>query len=219
MKDKKQYNVFWQALLLAVTFLVIGMYLGISLEQGRLTEINDYYIQSEVSLIDILALDNLIDSSSLNCEDLKRANIALLDRVYEEAVLLDQYESAGRITEGITSLHKKYDVLRGYLWINSIQIKRKCGGDFNTLVYFYNYEEEDLTKKAEQNVWSKILWEIKQERGSNVILIPIAADTGLESINSMLNAYGVEEFPAVVVNEGVVLDELVEKEELIALLN
>ena len=219
MKDKKQYNVFWQALLLAVTFLVIGMYLGISLEQGRLTEINDYYIQSEVSLIDILALDNLIDSSSLNCEDLKRANIALLDRVYEEAVLLDQYESAGRITEGITSLHKKYDVLRGYLWINSIQIKRKCVGDFNTLVYFYNYEEEDLTKKAEQNVWSKILWEIKQERGSNVILIPIAADTGLESINSMLNAYGVEEFPAVVVNEGVVLDELVEKEELIALLN
>jgi hypothetical protein len=216
---KKEHNVFWQALLLAVTFLVIGLYLGVSLEQGRLTEINDYYIQSEVSLIDIMALDNLIDSSSLNCEDLKSANINLLDRVYEEAILLDEYESAGRITEGITSLHKKYDVLRGYLWINSIQIKRRCGGEFNTLVYFYNYAEEDLTKKAEQNVWSKVLYEIKQERGSNVILIPIAADTGLESINAMLNAYNVTDYPVVIVNEGVVLDEIVEKEYLIELLN
>ena len=219
MKMKKQYNVFWQALLLAVTFLVIGMYLGISLEQGRLTEINDYYIQSEVSLIDILALDNLIDTNSLNCEDLKSTNIALLDRVYEEARLLDDYESSGRMTNSITSLHKKYDVLRGYLWINSIQIKRNCGNDFNTLVYFYNYEEEDLTKKAEQNVWSKILFEIKQERGDNVILIPIAADTGLESIGSMLKAYNISSFPVVIVNEGVVLNEIVTKEELLELLN
>ncbi len=215
---KKQYNVFWQAFLLAVTFLVIGLYLGISLEQGRLTEINDYYIQSEVSLIDILALDNLIDANSLSCEDLKSANIALLNRVYEEARLLDEYESAGKITESITSLHKKYDVLRGYLWINTIQIKRNCGDDFNTLVYFYNYEEEDLTKKAEQNVWSKVLYEIKQERGDDVILIPIAADTGLESINSMLKAYDISDFPVVIINEDVALDELVAKEEILELL-
>jgi hypothetical protein len=218
-KKKIDYRVFWQAFLLAVTFMVVGLYLGITLEQGRLTEINDYYIQSEVSLIDILALENLVDSSSLNCEDLKSANIALLDRVYEEALLLDEYETAGRITDGITSLHKKYDVLRAYLWINSINIKRECNDNFDTLVYFYNYEETDLTKKAEQNVWSKLLSEIKAEKGDSVVLIPIAADTGLESINAMLNAYGVESFPSVIVNEDVVIDRIVQKDYIFELID
>lgn len=219
MTNKIDYKVFWQALLLAVTFLVLGLYLGISLEQGRLTEVNDYYIQSEIILIDIMALDNLVEGGSLSCNDLKIANINLLNKVYEEALILDEYESAGRITDGIKSLHKKYDVLRGYLWINSINIKNECENNFNTIVYFYNYEEQDLTKKAEQNVWSKVLREIKEEKGDEVVLIPIAADTGLESINSMLKNYGVEKFPAVIINEETVLDEIVEKEDILELLN
>jgi hypothetical protein len=218
MALKKQYNVFWQALLLAITFLVIGMYLGVYLEQGRLVEINDYYIDSEVSLIDIMTLDNLLETNNLDCESLKSANINLLDKVYNEATFLSEYESAGKITEEITLLHKKYDVLRGYLWINTIKIKEKCGEDFDTIVYFYNYEEEDLNKKAEQNVWSKILREIKEEKGSNLVLIPIAVDTELESIDAMISTYNISNYPAVIVNEKIVLDELVEKGELIGLL-
>ncbi len=216
---KRKYNVFWQALLLAITFLVFGLYLGITLEQGRITEINDYYIQSEISLIDIMALDNLVETDFLTCEKLRSVNIALLDRVYEEAVLLDEYESAGRITENIKSLHRKYDVLRGYLWINSIKIKDQCSSDFDTLVYFYNYEEEELNKKAEQNVWSKVLYEIKEEKGDDVLLIPIAVDTGLESVNSLVESYNITQFPSIIVNEEVVFEELVEKGVILDLLN
>jgi hypothetical protein len=219
MNKKKQNNVFWQALLLSITFLVIGMYLGIILEQGRLIEINDYYIQSEVSLIDIITLDNLVETNQLSCEKLKSININLLNRVYEEALLLSEYETAGRITEEITLLHKKYDVLRGYLWVNAIKIKERCGSDFDTIVYFYNYEEKDLTKKAEQNVWSKLLGEIKEERGDDLVLIPIAADTELESINSVLSSYNFTDFPIVIINEEIILDELIEKEELMKILD
>lgn len=214
-----KYPVFLQALALTIVVMLIGLYLGMAMEQGRTVEVNNYFVESEVLLLDMMAYENMVNSFNVSCDSLVEANNDLLDRVYEQAVLLEDYENSGRVTETIKTLHKKYDSLRSYLWINSIKLKEKCGEQFDTIVYFYNYEEDELTKKAEQNVWSKVLYEIKEEKESSVVLIPIAVDTELKSLKVLLEEYGVDSYPSILVNEEHVFDELVKKEEVLAVLN
>jgi len=67
--------------------------------------------------------------------------------------------------------------LRTLLWINLIDIPDKCKKDVSVVVYLYEYKTEDLTEKATNRVWSKILFDLKQEMGNKIILIPIAVDS------------------------------------------
>lgn len=214
---KKRYPVFLQALALTIVAVIIGMYIGIQMENARVAEVTGYQIDSEVALIDILTLNSMIDSDKVDCEDLVQTNFDLLDRVYEDAIILDDYEKSGKLTQTIKSLHKKYDVLRAYLWIDAVKIKNKCSLEIDTIVYLYNSSTEDLTKKAEQNVWSKILYDVKAEMPDNLLLIPIAADTDLRSLEAMIEGYGIESLPVVIVNEEIVIRELVSSEDIIGL--
>ncbi|MDA3836335.1 MAG: hypothetical protein PF542_01820 [Nanoarchaeota archaeon] len=214
-----KYPVFLQALALTIVVFLIGMYSGVILEENRLTQMNEYFVDSEVLLLDIMAQDNLVDSLNVSCESLQQSNSKLLDEVYNQAIILEDYENSGRMTKNLEALHRKYDALRSYLWINSIKIKQKCGNDFNTIVYFYNYNETDLTKKAEQNVWSKVLYEIKFEKQFDVVLIPIAADTSLDSLSILLKEYNITTYPSILVNEEFTFSELTKKEEVIKVLN
>jgi hypothetical protein len=190
-------HVFWQALLLTLVVFILGMFLGIAYEGNKLNEINDYYDISEISLMDAFALSNLGSSS---CEILINAHLEFADKIYDEAFLLEQYEDSGKITDGLKLAHKKYDLLRTILWIETIKTLDTCEGNFSTVIYLYEYETDDLTQKANQKVWSRILFDLKQEKGSEVLLIPIAADSNLVSLNSIIEEREISEFPVVIVN-------------------
>ncbi|HIH52299.1 hypothetical protein J4412_00105 [Candidatus Pacearchaeota archaeon] len=210
---KRNYFVFVQTLFVTIVIFLVGFYIGMSIEGNRANEMNSYYTQSEVALIDILSLNKLVNLGNVSCSVLEQSNKDLLDRVYDDARLLTQYEESGKLTNNLKDLHKKYDVLRTYLWINSVDLKKKCPSKISTIVYLYNYEETDLTKKAEQNVWSKLLLEIKNEN-PEVVLIPIAYDSNLISLNSLVSSYNITSFPSVIVNEKTVFSEISSKEEI-----
>jgi len=209
-----KYWVFMQALLLTIVVFITGMYLGVVFEENKFAETNAYFSASQVSLMDVLALNELIDSSHVECSDLVNANFNLLDRVYREAVALEHYESSGKITESIKSEHKKYDVLRTFIWINSIKIQERCETDYHNVVYLYQYNQDDLTKKAEQNVWSRILREVKEEQKGNITLIPIAADNELASLSALISEFDIQEYPVVIIDEKYVFEELASADDL-----
>lgn len=211
---KLKYWVFMQALLLTIVVFIIGMYIGVVFEENKFSEANAYFAASEVSLMDVLALNELVDSSGVDCDVLVQANFNLLDRVYHEAIALEHYESSGKITNSIKSEHKKYDILRTFIWINSIRIQERCETDYHNVIYLYQYNQDDLTKKAEQNVWSKILSEIKEDKGSAIVLIPIAADNELASLTALISEFDIAEYPAVIIDERWVFEELVSAEDL-----
>lgn len=212
-------RVFWEALFLTIVVFLFGLLVGIAFESSKLTDINDYYIRSETSIMDAFALSAFSDIDSSSCETLKKSNLDFADNIYKEAILLEDYERAGKITESMKIMHKKYDVLRAFLWINTIKTSQKCGRDYNTVVYLYISETDDLTKKATQNVWSKVLYDLKQDQGENVLLIPLAVDKGLVSLDSVLKSFEISSYPAVIINEKDVFTELVSVEELRAYLN
>ncbi len=215
LKSKK--HVFWEALLVTVLIFLIGIFFGMLIETGNSNKINNFYIRSEISLTDAMANSRLLDNSNLNCESLKTKNINFADQVYEEAKLLEKYEASGKLTEGIKLLHKKYDLLRTILWINNQDSLKRCN-NYNLIVYLYEYETKQVEKKATQEVWSKILLELKQ-RQSDILLIPIATDQNLTSLNLLLDQYQIKQFPALIINNDKILYNLESPETIQPLLN
>lgn len=194
-------RVFWEALLLTVVVFFFGVLIGVAFESAKVSEINNYYVMSEISLMEVFVLNSMIDSNFTECSVLEDSNLKFADRVYNEAVLLEKYESSGKITENIRLAHKKYDILRTFLWINSMKTLDKCGNKYTNVVYLYEYFPEDLTQKAKQNVWSKILYDLKVSKGSQILLIPIAVDNNLVSLSSLVGRFNVTDYPVVIVNE------------------
>jgi len=201
-------RVFWEALLLTVVIFFFGVLIGVSFESGKVEQIRQYYSSSEVSIMDVFASNNLIDVEGAGCEELVKANFEFADRIYDEAILLEKYEDSGKITEGMILEHKKYDLLRTLLWINEMKTTEKCGRSFHTVIYLYEYQPEDLTQKAVQGVWSKILFDLKQEYGSEVLLIPIAVDSDLVSLNSATEKFDITDYPVLIIDNKDITYEL-----------
>ena len=198
LESKK--HVFWQALFLTGFFFLLGLVFGVYLEQMREDNFSTSFYQSEVSLYDSLALSKLSESKLISCGDIKNASINFADKIYEEARDLERFDEKNKLTESLKSVHRKYDLLRTLLWMNIIDIKEKCG-EINSVVYLYVYDTEDINVKSEQVVWSRLLGDLKDEEGNEIILIPIAADSGLASLDSLIKKFGIKKYPAVIINE------------------
>jgi hypothetical protein len=206
LKSKK--HVFWEALLITTLIFILGIFIGMSFEKRNINIIESYYAQSEVSMMDMFVFQDLVETGNYNCEEMIKTTIDFADRVYKEALLLEPYEKSNILTENIILSHKKYDLLRTFIWINSIKISEKCQNDFTLIIYLYEYNTEDIAKIATQKVWSRILSDAKEKYGSEIILLPIAADNNLSSIDMVVNKFHIEKFPSIIINEKIVLNDL-----------
>lgn len=218
MENKK--HVFWQAFFVTVLIFLVGLVLGVYLEQIRTDNLSIAFYDSEVSLYDSFALGKLIEWNFTSCENLKEASINFADKIYGEARELERYDEKSKLTESIKSVHRKYDLLRTILWINAIDLKGKCAGmKMNTVVYLYVYDAEKIETKSNQAVWGRILSEVKEKEGNNVLLIPIAVDQNIESLDLLIGKHKIEKFPAVLINEKDVFYEHRTSDEIQGYLN
>jgi hypothetical protein len=204
----KNKHVFWIALVVAFFVFWFGILLGISFEKGRIDEIRDFYFESETNIFDFELSSDIIRNSNLSCEMIYEQSILFADRIYKEASKLEKYDDSNKITRELVYLHRRYDLLRTMLWMDLIQAKDRCEGDVNVIVYFYDYVDTDLTTKAVQGTMSNFLVELKQKYEDKIILIPIAVDTGVESVEILREHYGLEEVPGVFINEEIRLEDI-----------
>ena len=209
----KKY-VFLQALLLTIVMFIIGMYVGIVFEDKNLNEVESLFSQSEISLLDIVALNNILEEGKISCDMIVKSNFQVADKIYHEALLLEDYEKAGRITDNLIFIHRKYDLLRTYLWMNAIKTKEKCPSEFSTVVYIYNYEPEELSVKAKQSVWSKILFELKKKYSDKILLIPIANSDDFVSLKVLTEKFGITKYPVIIINEEFVIKDIKDIKDL-----
>lgn len=194
-------NVFWEAFLLTVIVFIFGLFLGYTLERSRTETLSDYYVQSEISLLDSMSLYTIVSEHNLDCGQLKQTTLNFADRIYEEAKVLGRYDGANKLDDSIRLVYRRYDLLRTLLWTTAISTQEQCGSEhFSIVVYVYERETDDLARRAEQQVWSRILGDLKEAKGSELALIPISADDNIASLQSLLSLYGVTEFPVVIVN-------------------
>jgi hypothetical protein len=218
---KSQKNVFWEALLVTILIFGIGILAGFFLENMRTNQINSLFQQSEVDLLDIRLQNEIYSDLEFDCDIAIEENLNFANRIYEEAQKLEKYLEASRFSEEIILQHKKYDLLRIMLLLNSEKIIQKCDDSYSEVVYFYNLETEELTAKAKQNVFSKILLEVKEEFGGKVLLVPVGVSSGVSSINLILDKYNVsrQDLPIILINQKIKITEAENVDQIIAYLN
>jgi len=215
---KSQKNVFWEALLVTIFIFGIGVLMGVVLENWRTAEISDLYQRTEVELLDVKLQTEIYSGGDFDCDGAIEETLKFADEIFEEAKLLDRYEGARRLTDNLIVQHKKYDILRAMLFLNSVKIKESCNISYHNVVYFYKpgYEESRLDLRARQNVFSRLLGELKEKRGRDVFLIPIAVNEDVFSIKIILNKYDISEneLPVILIDENIKITDVQTVEEL-----
>ena len=205
---KSNKHVFWEALVITIFIFGVGILFGIYVEGQRARDISESYLLSEINLLDARILTQLLDFENLNCEEAIEKNIEFADKVYWDAITLEQYEDANSLTNSLANEHKRYDLLRTLLWLNSIKIKERCGEDsFHTVVYLYDYKTEDLDIKGKQIVFSNFLLDLKNEKSNGIILIPIARNLNISSLELLTKNYKINE-PSIMIDETLIISDL-----------
>jgi len=200
---ESQKHVFWQSLIITIAIFGIGILIGVIFENWRTNKLDFMTKQSDIDLLDIKVQSDIYENGYYNCNNAIGENLRFADKIYNQSKILDWYEKSNDLTrEEIALEHKKFDILRAMLLINSIRLKENCNITYDEVVYIYSYTNPDVEVRARQNVFSTILKELKEERGSQLLLIPMAGDNNVTSISLLMDNYNIkkEDLPVVLIN-------------------
>jgi hypothetical protein len=139
------------------------------------------------------------------CESAIEANLNFNEKIYEQGVKIERYENVNRFTPSLELEKKRYALLQTQFWMNSIHLRETCDVDYTTLVYLHSKNE---TFAIDQKVQSAVLLDAKRFCGGDLMLIPLPADLGIEIIELVKSNFGIETFPAIIINEETVLQGL-----------
>lgn len=209
-----QKYIFLWALVVTLVFFNMGIFFGYMLESSRVDKINEFYVESEMDLLDEKIQSDALDIVDLNCEDAINANILFADKIFSDAQKIQRFEDANKFNKDIIFQHKRFDLLRTLFWMNSIKIKGKCNANYQNVVYFYKYNEPTIEQKAKQEVFSRILSDLKQEEGNKIMLIPISGDNNSTSVALLMKKYGIKVLPTILIDESTKVEQLESKEEI-----
>ena len=65
-----------------------------------------------------------------------------------------------------------------------------------------------MNEEAETEVFSNLLGELKEKYGDEIMLIPIAADNNISSVDILIEMYNVTELPTILIDEDIRITEL-----------
>ncbi len=206
-------RAFWQALVFTFFIFGIGMAIGFLLENSREKKVEISSIQSELNLLDEQVRDKAISEFGISCSLARESTFRYADRIYNEALKLEKFDSSAKFYNTLKIIHKRYDLLRMMLWAQSIEIKKNCS-DFHTVVYLFQYDTENINTRAQQTAFSRLLTDLKNKYPDEILLVPIAANLDLDSVELAMQAYGVKKAPAILIDEDDVFYDIINFEEL-----
>lgn len=195
---------FMEAFFLTILLFIGGFFIGMNIEQNRNANLAVSYFNTESEILDLGAQLDISNLGKFTCSELIERNFQIGNQIYEQALIFQNYEEAAIFTKAqIVKEHKKFDTLRTLFWINSVKIKSRCGSEvFNTVIYLYDYPATNIEEVAKQRVMAKITQEIKDNSMEKVVLIPIAKNLNVSSLNALTEDYaGLNESVILIVNE------------------
>lgn len=219
-KMKRRYGIFGESLVLTILILLLGFFLGMFFEVYRTQGVVDDYRSYELEALD-LKLQNyyyqIMDRSA--CDAAVEQNFVFADNLYNDGLRIEEYEEANQLTDAIKMEKKRYVLLKTELWLNSVLLKEKCNKPFDTVVYFYSNEPKSTILENKQDIISNVLGSVKDKKGDEIILLPIAGDMGLGAVDLQIKTYDVETLPSILINENIVLEGFHTEEEILGYLD
>ena len=213
------YESFWKAFFFSTIVFILGLNLGVFIESSNLNEIERAVISSEVELYDSNIRSSIIQDYPVSCEKSIDNTFRLADKIYEDVILLENLDESSALVEGFFEMHKRYDLLRLQLWLDSTRIKNYCENEFNLIIYLYEYDSNDPEKLSLQNLYASITGELKSNYKENVLLIPIAYNMELNSLDIILDNYNLENQTALIINDKYVITDAISYDEVVQYIN
>ncbi len=215
VKEHNEKSAFGKALVWTVILFLIGVSLGVFIESWRTQSVKDRYEDLEFELLDAkLRTDFYRIMEADFCDIAIEDNLRFSDRIYEEGKKIDVYEKFNRLGDRLVDEKKKYTLLKTEFWLNSILLKDKCNAEYSTVVYFYKDEPDTDEEKQMQNVQSRILGDLKEEYGAEIMLVPLPIDLDASVVDSFILLHDIDVVPTVLINEDIKLEGLHDLEDI-----
>ncbi len=216
---KYSYDAFWKAFIFSTIIFIFGLNMGSFIENSTLDKLEKNVINSEVELYDSNIRSNVLEYYNISCEKSIENTFEIADKIYEEVKLLEDLDKSSTIVEGFDEVHKRYDLLRTQLWLDSTNLKNNCQDNFNLIVYIYEYNSKKPQVISIQNLYESITSEIKLDYDSEVLLIPIANNMELNSLELLLENYDVVNQTSIIINNKYIIKGASNYEEIASYLN
>lgn len=207
-------DIFMKALFIAFVLFSGLLVIALFFELQRLNSAYEKYSATDLSWQDLRIRDYYLRNlGSEFCQDAVKSNEEFADRIYKDGVTMQHYENANRMTSSIINEKKKYVLLQLEFWQNLEDIKKQCNASYSTITYFYS-QYPNMNQKAVQNTFSDLLVQLKRDYPEKVMLIPLAGDIGLNSVDFAKSIYDVNELPTLIINSREKIEGLISIEEL-----
>lgn len=209
-------NAFWQALIVTVFVFVAGLVLGFYIELSNVDKADLLIRSSEVDFLDQqIKVSSLSNDINFNCENARKSIFEFADQIYLDATEFEEDDAQSKFTENQRNiLHKRYDLLRVNLWLESLKLRERCNESFHTVLYFFDYGSSDIEVRSEQRITSLVLLDLKYKYPDEILLLPIAANLNLDSVDMIKENYNISKSPALIIDESLVINTLMTADEL-----
>jgi hypothetical protein len=201
-----QKSVFWKAGLATLVIFIAGILLGIYIEGIRSEKIKQGYEDLELKWQDSKLRTNFYQLLGEDfCDYSIEENLRFADEIYERGKQIELTEKANKFNERLLKEKRRYALLKAEFWMNAIILKEKCNADYHNVVYFYRDRPESDFQKQQQNVQSRVLMDLKEKYGADIMLIPLPIDLDVSVIDIVVSTYGINETPTVMIDEKIIL--------------
>lgn len=210
-----QKSVFWKGAIITFVIFITGILLGMYIEEDRSKGIIDHYEELEFSWYDSKLRTSFYQLLGQDlCENAISDNLEFSDKIYEEGKRIQLVEEANKFDEKLRKEKRQYALLKTEFWLNAILLKENCNADYHNIIYFYKDNPDSDFEEQQQKVQSKILGDLKEKYGADLMLIPLPINLDVSVIGVFVDTYGIEETPAILIDEEVVLSGLTPIEDI-----
>lgn len=208
-------KTYFQAGIFALLVFLIGIMIGVWLDNYRLSDIRSSISEADINWNDARLLNRQFEILGKDyCDLALKQNIIYNDRIYSEGREIEKKLDSNVFTPDIEQEWRRYNLLQVQFWLNSMELKEKCGFDYHNVVYLSRKKETNTNEEINNRVQSSIMLNLKEICGNKIMLIPLTTDLNLLVINSIKEQYNITNYPAMIIDEKVVFQDLTSLEKL-----
>lgn len=203
-----QINIHIKPIILTVFIFLIGLMIGITIDNYRVSRIRKTISESEIRWNDAMLLNQHLEKlGNTSCDLALEENLKYNDVIYTYGKQIEKNIQATRLTPELEQEWRSYNLLQVQFWFNSIDLKEKCGFDYHNVIYISKIKAtngEEINNKLQ----SSVLTDLKDKCGNKIMLIPLTGDANLIVVDSVIKQYNLTEFPTVIIDEKYVFQGL-----------
>ena len=190
--------------ILIFTF-VLGVIVGFYTTRSRISELEAMYSELELNLrnFELQYLYTTTFNRSLSCSFLNLELTNILEDVDEFLRLLSTHQDGG---SDVADIEKKYMVLVVQHWLMTERIKKDCGRDIESVLYFHTPERDPLVGHC--------LSEIRSS-SENFLVFPLRLDLDVSIVNALKEVYNITKIPTVIINNSIRYEGLINESNFI----